>query len=127
MLYEEQLMEPEQPDEDLVNYESNFMRPGPAYSQIDLTDACGAHNGVCDMNPVYGYPNDNEKAIEYCTDYCTQMRDDGNDCFGFFYQKHTNKKEICGFYRTAMDDPDRPDYLEVWDGHLAGAVVRAII
>ena len=36
----------------------NFIKNGPAYNQISLTDSC--EDDICDANPVYGEPNDNE-------------------------------------------------------------------
>jgi hypothetical protein len=46
----------------------NFMAPGPAYSQISLTDGCSGN--VCDANPKYGSDNSNDKAIAYCQEEC---------------------------------------------------------
>ena len=82
----------------------NFILNGPSYSQISLTDGCGTGN--CAGNPVYGGSNDNQKAVDYCQSKC------GNDCQGFFFQKHNNGHEICGFYKNGMDKGDR-----VWHGH----------
>jgi len=59
-----------------VDYGSNFMDPGPSYNQISLTDAC-TPDGACDLNPVYGYPNDNDEAISYCKSVCTEKVDNG--------------------------------------------------
>lgn len=62
------------------------MDPSPVYSQIDLTDACGAEMLHCADNPVYGSPNDNERAIEYCMEVCDQKVANGEMCEGFFFQ-----------------------------------------
>jgi hypothetical protein len=91
------------------------MQPGPAYSQISLTDGC--NNGVCDANPKYGAPNNNEKAKAFCEDHCNDM----TTCEGFFFQKHMNGHEICGFYAGGMSEGTR-----VWHGHQAGAICKAI-
>jgi hypothetical protein len=53
----------------------NFMSPGPAYSQISLTDYCSG--SVCDANPKYGAPNDNDRAIAYCQDECNTRAANG--------------------------------------------------
>lgn len=47
----------------------NFMSPGPSYSQISLTDACGSGN--CAGNPVYGAPNNDESAKAHCASECS--------------------------------------------------------
>lgn len=91
----------------------NFMNNGPAYNQIDLTDGC-REDGVCDANPVYGRHCDNERAIEYCKEKCDEME---QNCEGFFFQKHMNNHEICGFYAGSMRD-----YESYWVGHQAGAI-----
>merc|ERR1711881_777141 len=57
----------------------NFITGGPAYSQISLTDGCSGN--VCDANPKYGAPNNNDKAIEYCQDECNSRA----QCEGFFF------------------------------------------
>jgi len=95
----------------------NFYQDGPSYSQIDLTGLCSTGN--CAGNPVYGMPNDNMKAIAYCEDECTDRRARGEKCEGFFFQKHNNGKEICGFYAEGMDQGTQK-----WDGHQAGAICR---
>lgn len=93
----------------------NWMNNGPAYSQISLTDGCGMHNGICDMNPVYaadGHTNNNEEAIAYCQEKCVERIDNGDACEGFFFQKHNNGHEICGFYYESMSQGEK-----VWGGH----------
>merc|ERR1712061_765 len=79
------------------------------YYQINLTDYC--HDGVCDAHPkylpakqIYDHLNSDEAALAYCMDVCTFQagfpnNTDSPGCVGFFYQKHTNDHEICGFYR----------------------------
>jgi hypothetical protein len=67
----------------------NFVN-GAQYSQISLTSYCPC----CSCNPVYGAPNDINKAVAYCQSRCDQ----NSDCTGFFFQRHTNGHEICGFY-----------------------------
>jgi len=69
----------------------NFIT-GVPYSQISLTDSCS--NGVCDANPVYGEKNCPKRAVKFCEAQC----DAKPGCGGFFFQKHTNGHEICGFF-----------------------------
>lgn len=60
----------------LCNTSVNFMDPGPAYTQVDLTDPCvnpDGSDGTCGLNPVYGGPNDPEMAIQYCEETCDEM------------------------------------------------------
>ena len=92
----------------------NWMRQGPNYSQISLTDGC--NHGVCDANPRYGGANDNARALQYCQHTCNKRNGDGQRCDGFFYQKHNNGHEICGFYG------DMSTGTRVWGGHQAGAI-----
>lgn len=91
---------------------TNFIN-GAAYSQQSLTDYCPA----CSANPVYEGPNDHEEAVAYCKAKCEAgVWPATSSCVGFFYQRHMNGHEICGFYNTAPD----------WDqavghGHSAGS------
>ena len=93
----------------------NWMNHGPQYSQISLTDGC--RHGVCDANPRYGGANDNNRARQYCEQECNNR---GSGCEGFFFQKHMNGHEICGFYEH-MDrgTPGR-------HGHQAGAICKRV-
>ena len=93
------------------DYSSNWMNNGPAYSQISLTDGCSG--GVCDANPKYGTTTNNDAAVRYCKIEC----DSRTDCEGFFFQKHNNGHEICGFYSDGMENGTW-----VWGGHQAGAI-----
>lgn len=99
----------------------NFMSNGPAYSQISLTDGCS--NGTCDANPVYasdGQTCDREEAIAYCQATCEERATSGTGCEGFFFQKHDNGHEICGFYSNDMDDQGQ----QIWGGHQQGAICQ---
>lgn len=87
------------------------------YSPISLTNLCGENN-VCDANPIYaedGKINDIEEAVSYCKDYCLDLV----GCKGFFFQKHMNGHEICGFYMNVDMDSGTP----VWHGHQEGSRV----
>jgi len=88
----------------------NFIA-GARYTQTDLTSMC-PH---CSANPVYGLPNSNEKAVAYCKQKCEGQ----STCLGFFYQRHLNGHEICGFYSSYEPIPSnaRPS----WDGHSSGS------
>ena len=83
------------------------------YDQISLTDSCG--DDGCDRNPVYasdGMTNNIKEAVNYCKDKCENKII--APCAGFFFQKHTNGHEICGFYKTLeiMNSGTK-----VWHGH----------
>jgi len=91
----------------------NFLR-GIKYSQIDLTTAGCQSAAGCAGNPVYGATNDMDAANAYCQERCTQ------DCVGYFFQKHQNGKEICGFYKSDMH---AAGVEWVWDGHKTGSRV----
>ena len=95
------------------DYNSNWMNNGPSYSQISLTDGCS--NNICDANPVYSTngTNNNDAAVRHCKIKCDNM----TSCEGFFFQKHNNGHEICGFYSSGMEDGTW-----VWGGHQAGAI-----
>jgi hypothetical protein len=67
------------------------------YSQISLTDPCD-NNGVCNANPIYGEMNCPKRAVAYCKAQC----DESSQCEGFFFQRHTNGHEICGFFAGDM-------------------------
>lgn len=88
---------------------------GAAYSQESLTDFCSG--GVCNANPVYGDHNNHEEAVDYCAKKCVNhMAPAPLQCGGFFYQRHTNGHEICGFFdRNAMWSK------AVWHGHSSGS------
>jgi len=75
------------------------------YVQIALTDACPN----CSANPIYGesmgetYDSNLDadvvaKALEYCKAECMKR----SDCTAFFFQKHGNGHEICGFYSDTV-------------------------
>merc|ERR1712194_252709 len=86
---------------------------GAAYSQQSLTNYCPD----CSGSPVYGGGNDNEKAVAYCKDKCERgVSPASPPCVGFFYQRHTNGHEICGFYNAALNWGDAQ-----WHGHAAGS------
>ena len=87
---------------------ANFIA-GAHYAQTDLTSMCPS----CSANPVYGVPNSNEKAVAYCKQKC----ENHSPCFGFFYQKHINGHEICGFYNSPLPSNAGPR----WDGHAQGS------
>jgi hypothetical protein len=108
----------------------NFI-PDMDYSQISLTDGCA--NGVCDANPVYAEPCDPltagtvpyavpctepQNSIEGATEYCKARCAADDACTGFFFQKHTNGHEICGFYSTDMSAGTMQA-----DGHAAGSCI----
>jgi len=76
------------------------------YVQIALTDACPN----CSANPIYGesmgetYDSNLDahavaKALEYCKAECMKR----SDCTAFFFQKHGNGHEICGFYSDTVN------------------------
>jgi hypothetical protein len=96
----------------------NWMKHGPSYNQISLTDGC--RNGKCDANPKYASDKttcNNEEAIAFCQKECTEREENGTGCEGFFFQKHNNGHEICGFYASGMERGQ-----QVWGGHQAGAI-----
>jgi len=86
----------------------NFIA-GAHYAQTDLTSACPN----CSANPVYGVPNSNEKAAAYCKQKCEGQ----STCLGFFYQRHINGHEICGFYYEPIPSNAHPS----WNGHSQGS------
>lgn len=79
------------------------------YDQTDLTSMCPS----CSANPVYGVPNSDENAVAYCKQNCEAH----SPCLGFFYQKHLNGHEICGFYNMPLPSNAQPR----WDGHSQGS------
>lgn len=89
---------------------SNWIN-GMRYSQISLTNYCPD----CAGSPKYGGPNDNQKAVKYCEEKCMERK----GCTGFFFQKHGNGHEICGFYTEALKTYTR-------HGHQAGAVCKKV-
>lgn len=74
----------------------DFRENGPEYTQIRLTLSLTAGT------TVYGTVNYND-AVAYCKDRCTTRVNNGQDCVGFFYQKHSNGNEVCGFYQANQD------------------------
>jgi len=80
--------------------EFNFII-GVSYSQTELTDRCGSDN-VCNRNPKYvpQYASSNSvvAAVAFCKAKCEDPGWFGSQCTGFFFQRHTNGHEICGFY-----------------------------
>ena len=92
----------------------NFM-PG-AYTQESLTDYCP----TCYANPIYkkdmgqtynsaSHVDALAAALDYCKERCRNMP---GGCSAFFFQKHSNGHEICGFYTDAVDLDNRKK-----DGH----------
>jgi len=74
--------------------------PDLTFDQMSLTDNCtNGTNPVCDANPVYGAPNTAARAEAYCKDECAERI----NCTGFFFQKHADGHEICGFYTDAVN------------------------
>jgi len=69
---------------------------GVPYRQRSLTDGCSRKGGtmICDAHPIYGGKNSPEKAMKWCKAQCSAQA----NCVGFFFQKHMNGHEICGFY-----------------------------
>jgi hypothetical protein len=61
----------------------NWMNNGPPYRQIDLTDYC--HDGICDANPKYGEPNNDDEAVKYCQRECENRNSMDIACEGFFF------------------------------------------
>ena len=97
------------------NMSTNFIL-GVGYDQISLTDGChtAGDEMLCDANPVYHETPDLELAADYCQDICNE--DDA--CTGYFFQKHQNGHEICGFYSEVIDLSDG-----TWHGHQEGSRV----
>merc|ERR1711966_224992 len=52
-------------------------------------------------------------AAQMCVNDCARMK----GCTGFFYQKHRNGHQICGFYKSKIGAGS-------WHGHAEGAVCR---
>jgi len=66
------------------------------YSQISLNDEeayAGTEHAECKDTAV-------AEALAYCKAECLYHR---SGCTGFFFQKHTNGHEICGFYSEAVN------------------------
>lgn len=97
-----------------------------AYAQIALTDSCD-RNAVCNANPKYvpnyAKTNDIDAAVKFCQDKCEDAQafqkfasflsqvpnvappaGSCSQCTGFFFQRHTNGHEICGFYTIDLND-----------------------
>merc|ERR1712232_212043 len=108
-------------DDDSATFECtedfNFI-VGLPYSQSSLTDACDG-DGVCDANPIYGSENSIDDAVAWCEAQCA-----ASECTGFFFQKHQNGHEICGFYNTNMQAEGAQ---WVWHGHAAGSRVCEVV
>merc|ERR1719482_1507333 len=84
---------------------------GVGFSQISLTDGCSKSG--CDNNPKYGAPMTRARAVTYCETQCNNRA----GCTGFFFQKHNNGHEICGFYSSVVSLTSG-----VRHGHMYGAV-----
>merc|ERR1719238_1312390 len=84
---------------------------GVTFSQISLTDGCSKSG--CDNNPRYGAPMTLARAVAYCEAQC----DNRGGCTGFFFQKHNNGHEVCGFYSSFVNSNSG-----VRHGHMYGAV-----
>jgi hypothetical protein len=99
-----------------------------AYAQTSLTDYCHiqpaadrptASGDVCNANPKYGGANSDARALAYCERACTAKP--ASSCTGFFFQRHRNGHEICGFYSTALGAAHSWNYA---GAHAASAVCR---
>merc|ERR1712216_860181 len=102
---------------------ANFIL-GLPYSQRSLTDAC--KGGICDANPVYGEKNCPKKAMKWCETECTKQSKPS--CVGFFFQKHQNGHEICGFYHGVCPKKTMhaPNARWVHHNHKNGAVCELV-
>ena len=69
---------------------------------------------LCDANSVYHETTDLEIAADYCQDICNE----DEECSRYFFQKHQNGHEICGFYSEVVDLDDG-----IWHGHPEGSRV----
>ena len=71
------------------------------YDQVSLTNPCRRVKGqlICNANPVYGAPTDSKRAVSYCQERCLKNQ----ACTGFFFQRHMNGHEVCGFYRSNFE------------------------
>jgi len=81
---------------------ANFVQDAD-YRQITLTNGCPD----CFGDPKYGGEESKTcnhvsvaKALAYCKAECA---DKSSGCTGFFFQKHGNGHEICGFYLEAVN------------------------
>ena len=99
-----------------------------AYAQTSLTDYCHIQpaadrpttsGDVCNANPKYGGANSDARALAYCERACTAKP--ASSCTGFFFQRHRNGHEICGFYSTALGAAQSWNYA---GAHAASAVCR---
>lgn len=54
-------------------------------------------------SPVYGTSLDDVRARQYCMTQCAFVR---SNCASFFYQRHSNNHEICGYYTTNQLSPN---------------------
>eukprot|EP00941_MAST-03F_sp_MAST-3F-sp1_P003352 g3352.t1 len=113
----------------------NFIH-GVSYHQISVTDGCKNVNGqdVCNANPKYvpefSSSNSTDGAVEYCKVTCNDAAKfkalsglgDASSacspCTGFFFQRHTNGHEICGFYTFDLNN-EKLD--KVGHGHAQGS------
>jgi len=103
--------------------EANFIL-GLPYSQRSLTDGCKGN--VCDANPVYGGKNCPKKALKWCQAECTKQSNPS--CVGFFFQKHHNGHEICGFYHGVCPKKTMhaPALRWVQHNHKNGAICEVV-
>lgn len=90
------------------------------YEQVDLTDAC-PH---CDAHPVYDTslavaPKCTQPALKACKAKC----DVKVGCDAFFYQRHLNGHEVCGFYSTPSSLAAVQANRGQWDGHQKGSQI----
>jgi len=92
---------------------------GVEYDQISLTEGC-TDEDVCNNNPVYvpdfATNTSTDAAVAFCKTRCSSAalfyefsgRGDPADacstCTGFFFQRHSNGHEICGFYTADLND-----------------------
>jgi len=119
----------------------NFIH-GQQYHQISLTDGCtGGSPNVCNNNPVYvpAYAattadgttgSTADGAVAFCQSRCDSPtlfhafsgqgdpHSPCSSCTGFFFQRHTNGHEICGFYTIDLNDKTLD---KVGHGHSPGS------
>jgi hypothetical protein len=95
------------------------------YRQVSLTDGCyNSADGslVCDANPRYvpavAPSNNVDAAVEYCKWMCSSASEMSllglsgespggrqcSPCTGFFFQRHGNGHEICGFFSSDLNE-----------------------
>ncbi|GMI17611.1 hypothetical protein TrLO_g4433 [Triparma laevis f. longispina] len=109
-----------EPDHYQCDSSVNFLS-GMFYNQISLTDGCFTSDSgdlICNANPIY-VPSappfaSTDAAISYCQYMCSSVEEMENigltsertcsPCTGFFFQRHGNGHEICGFFTDDMND-----------------------